>query len=68
MNKADKNIQEYGLLTEPMDIGTEEFEDFKQFILSKSLSRTQRQKVFIEQAALKFQMEDYLGSNSDNVS
>ena len=67
MKNKDKNNPEQGPLTEPMDIGTEEFEDFQQFILSKAQSRTKSQKVLVEQASLKFQMEDYLNSNSEKV-
>ena len=51
---------EFGLMTEPMVVGTEDFQDFQFFILSKSRARTKNQKILVELAALKYQMEKYL--------
>jgi len=58
-SKEDLN-GEVGLLTEPMDIGTEDFKDFQFFILSKSRARTKDQKILVEITAIKYQMEKYL--------
>lgn len=72
MEKRQRNREvelESGQLTVPMDISSEDFKDFQQFILSKSKSRTQEQKIFVEVAALKFKMENYLTSEkSEEIS
>lgn len=58
---------ESGVLTELMDVGTEDFKDFQAFILSKVNSRTKDQQLFVELIALKFKMEDYLNNENHNT-
>lgn len=58
MKTSELQNPKKGLLTESMDIGTEEFQDFQQFILRKANSRTQAQRIFTEQMALRYRMED----------
>ena len=54
-----KNM-EGGRMTNPMDIGSDEFEDFQRFIKSKAESRTEEEKIFVEQMSLRFKIENYL--------
>lgn len=56
-----------GILTELMDIGSEDFKDFQQFIKAKANSRTNEQKIFVEQMALKFKVEDYLENENKKI-
>lgn len=56
-----------GILTELMDIGSEDFKDFQQFIEAKANARTYEQKIFVEQMALKFKMEDYVENEDDKM-
>lgn len=65
MKTSELQDPKKGLLTESMDIGTEEFQDFQQFILSKANSRTQAQRIFTEQMALRYRMEDYLNTEPE---
>jgi antitoxin HigA-1 len=51
---------ENGALTHKMDVGSDDFKDFQLFILSKSKSRTEGQKMFVELLGIRFKMEDYL--------
>ena len=58
---------EDGVLTESMDIGTKEFEDFTLLIRSKVSETPKSDRVKIALLGLKFQMEDYLNTNSKNI-
>jgi len=51
-----------GMLTNPMDIGTDEFKDFQAILLNKAKSRSEAQQREIELLAIKFKMQDYLES------
>jgi len=62
VRRHKENERETGQLTEPMDISSDDFTDFRHFILSKSKSRTKEQKILVEVMALKYRMEDYLAS------
>lgn len=55
----NKNLKS-GILTELMDIGSEDFNDFQRFIKAKAEARTEEQRIFVEQMALKFKVQDYL--------
>lgn len=65
-SKVLENMKD-GRLTEPMDIGSEEFEDFKRFIKSKAESRTKEEKVFVEQVSLRIKIESYLMEESPKL-
>lgn len=56
-----------GILTELMDIGSEDFNDFQRFIKAKADSRTREQKIFVEQMALKFKVDDYLENEEKKI-
>lgn len=56
-----------GVLTEPMDIGTKEYEDFKLLIRSKVAETSKDERIKISLLGLKYHMEDYLESNSKNT-
>ncbi|GLR19504.1 HigA family addiction module antitoxin [Portibacter lacus] len=56
-----------GILTEPMDIGTKEYEDFKLLIRSKVAETPKAERVKISLLGLKYQMEDYLRFNSNPI-
>jgi len=56
-----------GILTELMDIGSEDFKDFQRFIKAKAESRTEEQKIFVEQMALRFKIEDYLENEESKI-
>lgn len=62
-----KNDLKSGILTELMDIGSEDFNDFQRFIKAKADSRTEEQKVFVEQMALKFKVQDYLENEDKKI-
>lgn len=56
-----------GLLTERMDIGTKEYENFKLLIRSKVAETPKEERIKISLIGLKFQMEDYLESSEKAV-
>ncbi len=57
---------ESGVLTQPMDFGTKEFEDFKLLIRSKVSETPKKKRIKISLLGLKYHMQDYLGSNINN--
>ena len=56
-----------GILTEKMDIGTKEYEDFKLLIRSKVAETPKKERIRIALIGLKFEMEDYLQSDEETV-
>ncbi|PWH85241.1 helix-turn-helix transcriptional regulator [Brumimicrobium oceani] len=50
------------VLTDRMDVGTKEFNEFQAILLNKSRERSIEQKKVVELMSLKFKMEDYLNS------
>ncbi len=59
--KRNKNTESTnGMLTNQMDIGTDEFKDFQAIMLNKAKLQSEKQKKEIELLAIKFQMQDYL--------
>lgn len=66
MNKEKDILNQLtnGVLTEPMDIGTKEYEDFKLLIRSKVSETSKEDRIKISLLGLKYNMEDYLTSNS----
>lgn len=60
MNKKKLNKEEMQVLTERMDTGTNEFNEFQAILLNKTKDRTDEQKRRVELMALKFRMEDYV--------
>lgn len=68
-NKEDKLSQlTNGTLTEPMDIGTKEYEDFKLLIRSKVTHTTKEERIRIALLGLKYNMRDYLNSDTKTIS
>lgn len=65
-SKVLENMKD-GRMTEPMDIGSEEFEDFKRFIKSKAESRSKEEKVFVEQVSLRIKIKSYLVEESPKL-
>jgi len=61
MNKQEVNNNTQ-VLTDRMDVGTKEFNEFQAILLNKSKERSNERKKMIELMALKFKMEDYLNS------
>lgn len=66
MKEQNRNNSKSGVLTERMDIGTQEFNKFQAILLNKSKERSKERNKEIELIALQFQMEDYLKSNDQN--
>lgn len=62
MSKQEINKNKAQVLTDRMDIGTREFNEFQAILLNKSKERSSEQKKLIELMSLKFKMEDYLNS------
>jgi len=62
MAKENKHKIDMQVLTDRMDVGTKEFNEFQAILLNKSKKRSENQKRIIELMALKFKMEDYLNS------
>ena len=56
-----------GILTEPMDYGTKEYEDFKLLIRSKVAETSKEERIQISLLGLKYHMNDYLESNSKKI-
>ncbi len=54
-----------GLLTERMDVNSSDFSQFREILLNQSNAQTKWQKINIELAAIKIQMEDYIKSNDN---
>jgi len=61
-----KKISNPQVLTEKMDVGTKEFDEFQAILLNKSKERSDKRNKEIELIALKFQMEDYLNSKDQH--
>ena len=66
MKKQIKEPQE-NILTNRMDVGTQGFNDFQAIILKRSRERSEDQKRKIELLTLKYQMEDYINSETNEV-
>lgn len=66
MKKQTTQPQE-SRLTAPMDIGTKEFSDFQALLLKKSGERTENQKKKIALLSIRFQMEDYIRSETNEM-
>ena len=60
MNKKRIDKSNMQVLTDRMDVGTKEFNEFQAILLNKSKERSEKQKKMIELMALKFKMEVYL--------
>ncbi|TCO06981.1 HigA family addiction module antitoxin [Natronoflexus pectinivorans] len=56
-----------GMLTNPMDTGTDEFKDFQAKLLNKAKKRSEAQQREIELLSIKFQMQDYLESEETEL-
>ncbi len=67
MKKNNNTEPANGKLTNQMDIGTDEFKDFQATMLNKAKSQSQKQKREIELLSIKFQMQDYLKSESKEL-
>lgn len=66
--KRNKNTESTnGMLTNQMDIGTDEFKDFQAIMLNKAKLQSEKQKKEIELLAIKFQMQDYLESEDTEL-
>lgn len=65
MSKQEINKNGGQVLTERMDVGTKEFNEFQAILLNKSKGRSNERMKMIELMALKFKMEDYLNSEDD---
>lgn len=59
-----KNIKKTQVLTDRMDVGTDEFNEFQAILLNKSKERSKERNNLIELMALRFKMEDYLRSEN----
>ena len=66
MKKEIENFNN-GLLTNTMDIGTKGFDEFQAILLKESNSRNANQIRNIELLSLKFEMEDYIKSNNEEI-
>lgn len=56
-----------GILTESMDIGTKQYQDFKLLIRSKVSQTSKEERIRIALLGLKYNMEDYLGKNGKPI-
>jgi len=66
MKKEVKDIKN-GLLTNSMDIGTKGFDEFQAILLKKSKNRDAHQMRSIELLSLKYEMEDYIDSQKEEL-
>lgn len=68
MMKRNNNTEPTnGMLTNPMDTGTNEFKDFQAILLNKAKNRSEAQQREIELLSIKFQMQDYLESEETEL-
>jgi addiction module HigA family antidote len=65
--KKQINDPKEGIMTNRMDFGTKGFDEFQAIVLKKSMGRSVQQKRNIELLTIKYQMEDYLKSDSNDV-
>lgn len=61
------NYEDTGLQVQPMETNTQEFRDFQLLIKAKVQNASLEEKIKIKMLGLKFQMEDYLNSESINI-
>lgn len=54
-----------GLLTEPMDVHSDEFIAFQAIVLNEARNQSEEQKRKVELMSLKIMMEDYISSDND---
>jgi addiction module HigA family antidote len=66
MKKEIKEPEE-GVLTTKMDVGTKGFDDFQAILLKKSRERSEDQKRKIDLLTFKYQMEDYVNSETGEI-
>ncbi len=66
MRKTKQIEPKNSVLTEPMDLNTAEFNEFQSIVLNHSRGQTKWQKINIELAAIRIQMEDYIKSTNEN--
>jgi len=66
MKKEIEDIKN-GLLTNSMDIGTKGFDEFQAILLKKSKDRDAHQMRSIELLSLKYEMEDYIDSQEEEI-
>lgn len=66
-NKDILNSLSNGILTESMDIGSKEYEDFKLLIRSKVAETSKHDRIKVSLLGLKYHMEDYLKSDLKTV-
>lgn len=62
-----KNTKKAQVLTDRMDVGSDEFNEFQAILLNKSKERSLERINLIELMALKFKMEDYLRSENKQL-
>jgi addiction module HigA family antidote len=65
--KKNKTEPQETLLTQKMDVGSRGFNEFQAILLKKSEKRTENQKRTIELLAIKYEMEEYLTTDSKEV-
>ncbi|TKG92998.1 addiction module antidote protein, HigA family [Puteibacter caeruleilacunae] len=66
MEKKIKEPQK-GILTDQMDVNSDEFHEFQSIILEESKKRSAKDLHNIELTALRFEMEDYLKSSTTDI-
>jgi len=66
--KTPINESKDGMLTNRMDFGAKGFDEFQSILLKKSKERDIQQKRNIELVTLKYEMEDYVNSEKEEVT
>lgn len=69
MNKKTDMLSKLtnGIISEPMDIGTKQYQDFKLLIKSKVAATSKDERIKISLLGLKYSIEDYLKSDIELV-
>lgn len=62
-----KNVPQETALTSKMDVGTKGFDEFQAILLHKSRKRNENQKRKIDLLSARYQMEDYINSETSDV-
>ena len=68
MKKSNHKEPSASLLTDQMDVDSQEFKEFQAILLNKAKAQSEEKKRAIELLALKFEMEDYLESEQEEVT
>lgn len=63
-----KEVGSESVLTEKIDTGTEEFDQFQAFLLNKSNERSEKQQQKIDMLSLQYKMQNYINDSQHSIT